>query len=688
MAEELGLDPAPDAVRLEQAILRQDPSLTVEPVDAAATGSVSCPYLGLMPYDESDTEWFFGRSSETAHCLTLLSERGVLAVVGPSGSGKSSLVRAGVAAALVRDGRAVVSGSPGRRPMDLLGARTAPRAVVVVDQAEELFTVCDDPDERERFVHALAEHAEHAPVVLALRADRMGDASAHPAPAAIVERGLFVLGAITEAGLRKVIERPAEQSGLVVEHGLSDLLVREVEGEPGALPLLSHTLRETWVRREGRTLTVAGYRASGGVREAVAQTAEKLYAETPEPDRELFRELLMRLVTRLAAARLVTSDHETVQIAHESLVHAWPRLRGWLDDDVESQRILHHLVSAADAWDSLGRPASELYRGVRLGRGAGRQQAEMIRRLRARQLGARALVTPEPSQALLLAVAGVRLDDSPGTRNSLLGALARFPQLVDSLPMEGDAEVWRVAVHPTNGTVATYDLVHHVRLYDVEIGELLAEHQAGQERQEWDWRGWIAFSPDGKVLAVTTALTNRTPVELLDATTLEPLPTQPAGLRSLPWHSFDLAFDADGSHLVVLAGPVRPDGQDHPSAGRFAAVWRLAEPSRPQVLDVAETTRSLALSRDGGTLFTNDPLGRLDVASGRWTPFPLEGTRCTADSPCNLTTGCWRCRWDSRGARWPWSTPAQGVRSVAWSPTTTPQCSRCASAPRVATWSQ
>ena len=721
MSQELGLDPAQDAVMLEEAILRQDPSLVVE---AAVPMGVSSPYLGLTPYEEADAEWFFGRSAETAHCLRLLSERGVLAVVGPSGSGKSSLVRAGVAAALGREGRAVVVGSPSRRPMDLLDARGNACAVVVVDQAEELFTVCDDPEERERFVRALAEHAEQAPVVVALRADAMGEVAAHPALGAVVEGGLFLLGGMTEEGLRQVIERPAEQSGLVVEPGLTDLLVREVEGEPGALPLLSHTLRETWLRREGRTLTVSGYRASGGVREAVAQTAERLYAETPEPDRDLFRELLMRLVApgpegrptraamprrsvvtqpaqeqlvaRLVAARLMTSDQQSVQIAHESLVQAWPRLRGWLDDDVEGRRILHHLVSAADAWESLGRPASELYRGVRLTRALAwrdahrpeltaverdflaaaeaaaaaeersaveraRQQAAMIRRLRvtltgaavllaislvagflavrqadraeaaavaesARRLGARALVTEEPSQALLLAVAGIRLDDSVDTRSSLLGTLARFPYLVDSMPMEGDAEVDRVALHPTNGTVATYDQLHRVRLYDLESGELLAEHQAGQARPEWNWQGRIAFSPDGEVLAVTTALTTRSPVQLLDATTLVPLPRQPGGLPVRPWQSVDLGYAADGSHLVVLAGRVDAAGQDTPAAARVAAVWRLAEPARPRLLSVPETTSSVALSPDGATVYANEPLSSIDVDSGGRSLIRLEGT--------------------------------------------------------------
>ena len=109
---------------------------------------------------------------------------------------------------------------------------------------------------------------------MAVRADRLGDVSRPPGFARLVERGLYLLGPMGEDDLRAAIEGPARQAGLLLEPGLVDLLVREVEGEPGALPLLSHALRQTWERREGRTLTVAGYRATGGIRGAVAQSAE------------------------------------------------------------------------------------------------------------------------------------------------------------------------------------------------------------------------------------------------------------------------------------------------------------------------------------------------------------------------------------------------------------------------------
>ncbi|HKE75536.1 MAG TPA: BTAD domain-containing putative transcriptional regulator [Acidimicrobiales bacterium] len=393
LAEELGLDPGPDLVALEEAILRQDPSLVA---DQAPEPSPVCPYMGLVPYDVGDADAFFGRDLAVSECLRRLADAGVLAVVGPSGSGKSSIVRAGIAAALERDGRKVAVVAPGARPLDALSAlpTSARGAVLVVDQCEEAVTLCTDPGERAGFFAALAEHAERAPLVVALRADRLGELTAHPGFARIVERGLFLLHGMGEDDLRAAIEGPARQAGLRLEPGLVDLLVRDVEGEPGALPLLSHALRQTWWRREGRTLTVAGYRASGGIRGAVAQTAEQLYEGAPPDQRPVLRDLLLRLVApnpdgepvrsrvsrrvvandpvreqiveQLISARLVTSDEDVVELAHESLARAWPRLRDWLDDDVEGQRAWRHLSAAAEAWDAMGRPDSELYRGVRL----------------------------------------------------------------------------------------------------------------------------------------------------------------------------------------------------------------------------------------------------------------------------------------------------------------------------------
>ncbi|HEX6248250.1 MAG TPA: BTAD domain-containing putative transcriptional regulator, partial [Nocardioidaceae bacterium] len=297
LANELGLDPGPDLVALQQAILRQDESLLAPSV--LGTTSPTCPYLGLVPYDVGDSDGYFGRDGDIEACLRKLSETGVLAVVGPSGSGKSSLVRAGLAAALRRDGQRVVVVTPGARPMDALTAVPAsgPPVTLIVDQCEEAVYLCDDPEEQARFFASLTAHVERAPLVVALRADRFGDLATHSDFARLVERGLYLLNPMEAENLRAAIEGPARQAGLRLEQGLVELLVREVEGQPGALPYLSHALRQTWERREGSVLTLDGYRATGGIRDAVAQSAEHLYEEMPATQRAMLRDLMLRLVT-------------------------------------------------------------------------------------------------------------------------------------------------------------------------------------------------------------------------------------------------------------------------------------------------------------------------------------------------------------------------------------------------------
>jgi len=393
LVTELGLDPGPELVTLEAAILRQDPSLTVAPSEPA---SGDCPYLGLVGYDIADAESFFGREWEIADCVSRLTAAGVLAVVGPSGCGKSSLVRAGVGAALGRSGCRSVVMTPGPHPMAAIADLETVGVALIVDQFEEVFTNCADADERQRFCADIAARGAWCRVIISLRADHIGALAAYPELARMVERGLYLLGPMDADALRSAITGPADRAGLLLEPGLVDLLVREVEGEPGALPLLSHALRQTWERRAGRTLTVAAYQEIGGIRGCVARSAEDLYESLTEPQRDLLRQVMLRLVSttddgdpirarvpqrllladpvrermvdRLVQARLVTTDRDTVQIAHESVARAWPRLISWLDEDVEGQRVLRHLTASADAWEGLGRPDSELYRGIRLER--------------------------------------------------------------------------------------------------------------------------------------------------------------------------------------------------------------------------------------------------------------------------------------------------------------------------------
>ncbi len=396
LADDLGIDPGPELVALEGAILRQDTELSAVPEAAAA--SDACPYKGLASYDVGDEETFFGRDVEIAACLERLGSTPLLLVTGPSGCGKSSLVRAGLVPALRRRGQTVVIFVPGADPeaaMDTAIAEVDGPAVLVIDQFEELLALGHPPDVVHRFCRRVATHASDvAPVIMAVRSDHLGGLGTEPRLSRLAEQGLHLVAPLAGDALREAIEAPAALAGLRLEHGLVELLVRDCEGEPGGLPLLSHALAETWRRRDGNVLTVEGYRATGGIRGAVARSADRLYDTLPGTQRAVLRSVLLRLVTPsldgepvrcrvssrsllddpdrerivglLVRARLVTSEKETFELAHEALARAWPRLQSWLDDDVAGQRLLRHLTSAAEGWESLGRPETELYRGARL----------------------------------------------------------------------------------------------------------------------------------------------------------------------------------------------------------------------------------------------------------------------------------------------------------------------------------
>jgi DNA-binding SARP family transcriptional activator/WD40 repeat protein len=393
LMDELGIDPSPELQRLEVAILTQADDLHFE---AAA----SCPYKGLASYQLDDADRFCGRDHLVAELIEAVRSAPFVVVVGSSGAGKSSALRAGLISA-IEAGRVagVAHGSiitPGAAPMRSIYQAPRSADVVIVDQFEELFTLTDDDAVQREFVRVLLASVNDGTrrAVISLRADFYGNCMRIPELAAVVARRQVVVGAMSERELRTVVTQPAERAGLLVDGELVDAIVAEAADHPGALPLVSHALVETWHRRADARLTLDAYREAGSLAGAIARTAENVYGGFTSEQRVQTQRLLLRLVepgegsehTRrrvpfaqlegstidrrvvdvLIEARLLTADGDGVEIAHEALIDAWPRLSSWIEEDRHGLRLHRHLTTAASAWAEVGRDEGELYRGVRL----------------------------------------------------------------------------------------------------------------------------------------------------------------------------------------------------------------------------------------------------------------------------------------------------------------------------------
>lgn len=418
------------------------------------------PFQGLQYFDEKDADRFFGREALVAKIVGRLTITRFLTVIGASGSGKSSVVRAGVIPAL-RRGERLADGSlpptdsgqwdiriltPSAHPLEALAASltrdsesvsaiTTLRAdlaqdsnalnlvarrvlaqndkkhlLLVIDQFEEVFTQCRQDDERRAFIENLLHAIDPAnpqpiTILLTLRADFYTQLVFQDHLRELVSQNQEFIGAMSRDELMRAILQPAALGNWKVQEGLVEVILDDLGSEPGALPLLSHALLETWKRRRGRVLTVSGYTAAGGVRGAIAQTAETVFrqrlsieqqpiarmifiklAEMGEDSldtrrRAAFSELITRatdtstidaVLSILTDARLVTTgtlepgDTRVVEVAHEALIREWPTLRDWLNQNRQGLILHRQLTEDTNDWLKLGRDTGALYRGVRL----------------------------------------------------------------------------------------------------------------------------------------------------------------------------------------------------------------------------------------------------------------------------------------------------------------------------------
>ena len=295
------------------------------------------------------------------------------------------------------------------------------RLLLVVDQFEELFTLCKDPSERKAFVDNLLAAASAdgvTTVILTLRADFYAHCAQFDNLRLALAQHQAYIGAMDANELRDAIEKPAALGGWDFEPGLVDAILDDVAAEPGALPLLSEALLETWRRRRGQTLTFAGYHAAGGVRGAIGRKADDVYDSLQPEQQAIARNIFVRLTslgegtqdTRRRAplaelvgsgataeqaaavlqvledARLVTAEREQsatageetpetvyVDVTHEALIREWRTLDNWLHEDREGLLVHRRLTEAAQEWVLLKRDPGALFRGVRLAQTANGQ---------------------------------------------------------------------------------------------------------------------------------------------------------------------------------------------------------------------------------------------------------------------------------------------------------------------------
>jgi WD40 repeat protein/transcriptional regulator with XRE-family HTH domain len=684
------------------------------------------PYQGLESFGRDDAERFFGREElvRQAHdrwraIVADPARPNLLVLVGASGSGKSSVLHAGLRPRLERDGARCWTMAPGPSPVTRLRTRLAElegaavaetdgaRQVLLVDQFEELFTACQDAAERVRFLRAIEELAAPARgpavgVVVTLRIDFYGELVAtRQQLAPVLQDAQVLVGPMDRTELTRAIVGPAERAGVGVDHDLVALVLRDFlptgalagAHDAGALPLLSHALLETWRRARRGQLTVADYHAAGGIDGAIERSAEQVYAALTPDEQAVVRQLFLRLVhlegdtiatrrvatyeeldgleagaTSLAAvldrfvdARLLTAHRTSVEITHEALLAAWPRLRAWIDEDRETLRLHRRIVEAAHAWAESGRDPASLVRGTRLEAMRpwldGGSHRLVLSRLERDLLDA-SVVQADAEQVTArrrtrrlraLAVAASVFAVLAG-----VSALAAVQARSEALQARDEALSRQVALSSARLAEVDPGLAAQLAVVGYDIaptsearGALLDAAASPRSGRILGGAGStaVAATADGRLVAVSDAVASH--VQLL-------VPDGEAGLAraaTLPLadpeaESFALAFSPDGTRLAVgdttaaitlwdVADPDRPErlgeplrGPEgptqalafHPAGTELAAVglgdgvfrWEVTDPSAPRPLPLLPSehiTWSVAYHPGGDHLVVGEDAG-------------------------------------------------------------------------------
>jgi|CXWL01.1.fsa_nt_gi formylglycine-generating enzyme required for sulfatase activity/energy-coupling factor transporter ATP-binding protein EcfA2 len=557
------------------------------------TLSTICPYRGLLYFGEEDAPFFFGREAAITQLESAVQQHNLVAVVGASGSGKSSVVRAGLVPEL-RKSRdrvwEVVTMVPTDRPVHALATALMPflepdlsettrlietntlaealltrkvplrdiidrvlakqpgtdRLLLIADQWEELFTLCQDDAVRRCFIGNILEASATTKlcVVLTLRGDFFGRAvTGYRALSDRLQGAQVNLGPMKREELRLAIEEPARKVGLRFETGLVDVILEQAGDEPGHLPLLEFVLRCLWEDRQGGELHHAAYQAMGQLEGAIATKAESIYGRLNGQDQRRVQQIFLRLVrpgegeadTRrratsselgtdmqslvkaLADERLVVtsrvmgSAEDTIEVSHEALIRHWTQLKGWVEADRQFLVWQQRLNVMKKEWEATQRSADLLLRGLPL-----RDALEWLKKKPASfSPDERAYITASQNRrtrvlAVVAIGAGVVLWLTGGTTwlwqkgytvdqailkvESLVHSIHVSPQMVQ-IPagtfqmgdVEQLGESWRNPVHPV--TIKAFAMSKYEVTFDEYDRFSIAEGRLFSNDQGWG-RGW------------------------------------------------------------------------------------------------------------------------------------------------------------------------------------------------------